>query len=239
MGGLFHPDVPDDFIDEILAVIAMRQSSTFQILTKRPERMCNYINGLDSHSRDERLERAIGRVLGNTDGVAECHVSNSVNDSLGNGVGWPMRNLWLGVTAEDQEQFTERVSKLMWTMAKLHFVSCEPLLSDIDISQYTTRYRSKCSYCGREWVFRLQPEAVNATIRICSCRSTLSLEAENTLDWIIAGCETGPKARPMDIEWARSIRDQAVGTGIPFFFKGRLQKYVTLNGNMATRRNLY
>lgn len=99
-------------------------------------------------------------------------------------------NVWLGVTAENQETADTRIPILLQIPAAKRFVSCEPLLGSIDL---TAGYGA----------FRIGEQGV----------------AREGVDWVIAGGETGPGARPMDLEWARSLRDQCAATDVPFFFK--------------------
>lgn len=95
-------------------------------------------------------------------------------------IDWP-KNVWFGVTAENQEQFDKRVYELASINAKVKFVSIEPMLESIHL-------------CG------------------------------GVADWIIVGGETGPGAREMKVDWARSIRDQCQENGVPFFFKQMSKK---------------
>lgn len=101
----------------------------------------------------------------------------------------PVENVWLGVTVEDQRSANTRIFDLLKTPAAVHFVSIEPMLGPIDLT--------KVAY----W------NMLQAT------------ENHPALDWVICGGETGPGARPMHPDWARSLRDQCTGAGVPFFFK--------------------
>jgi protein gp37 len=102
----------------------------------------------------------------------------------------PLPNVWLGVSAEDQRTADERIPLLLQTPAAVRFVSCEPLLGELDISQYLWDTDS------RDWGYDREG-----------------------LSWVIAGGESGPNARPMHPDWARSLRDQCQAAGTPFFFK--------------------
>jgi protein gp37 len=101
-------------------------------------------------------------------------------------------NVWLGVTAENQEQADKRIPILLQIPAAVRFVSVEPMLGPADLS---------------EWI---NPQG--ATARDDPARYSL-------LDWVICGGESGPGARPMHPDWARSLRDQCQMAGVPFFFK--------------------
>lgn len=88
-------------------------------------------------------------------------------------------NIWLGVTAENQKYFDQRIDDLLAIQATVHFLSCEPLLGEIDISRYTN----------------------------------------SSLNWIIAGGESGHNSRPMNPSWVKFLRDQCNAAGIAFHFK--------------------
>lgn len=112
MSDLFHELVPDVFIDQVFHVMARAHWHTFQVLTKRPQRMRLYMKSA--------LE---GRLL-----------------QLGDGIGMMMRkpppNVWLGTSVEDQENAEERIPQLIDTPAAVRFLSCEPLLGAVDIDRW-------------------------------------------------------------------------------------------------------
>jgi len=108
-------------------------------------------------------------------------------------------NVWIGVSAEDQETSDKRVHQLLQIPAAVQFISYEPLLGPIDPSASTWG-------AGKP----RQPLEVQAA------QLTHPLAA---IDWVIVGGESGPKARPMHPTWVRSIRNQCIAAGVPFFFK--------------------
>jgi protein gp37 len=111
---------------------------------------------------------------------------------------WPPRNVWLGVSAERQQEANERIPDLLATPATVRFVSAEPLLGPIDFSQWLAV--EKISLQGRpHWTERTG--------------------SVSDLHWMIVGGESGPGARPMQPAWARSIRDQCRAADVAFFFK--------------------
>jgi protein gp37 len=112
MSDLFHEDVPDEYIDQVVAVMAVTSRHTYQLLTKRAERMAAYFNGL----RLDRVERA-ARALGHS---IQFHGTYLVD--------WPLPNVWLGVSVESQEYADARIPHLLKTPAAVRFLSCEPLL---------------------------------------------------------------------------------------------------------------
>ena len=103
-------------------------------------------------------------------------------------------NVWLGVSCENQKRADERIPYLLKTPAKVRFLSLEPLLAPINI----------CAVPDD----KVRPAEFSAR---CS--------PLGDIDWVIVGGESGPGARPMHIDWVRSIRDQCVAAGVPFFFK--------------------
>ena len=110
-------------------------------------------------------------------------------------VGWP--NVWLGCTVVNQAEADRDIPKLLAVPARVHFLSMEPLLGLVDITAWL--HDSHCTtFPGT-----------------CICGEP----REEHIDWVIVGGESGPKARPMHPDWARSIRDQCQAAGVPFFFK--------------------
>lgn len=195
MSDLFHPYVPYEFIDRVFNVMALAEQHIFQILTKRPERMAKYMR--------------------NKPGAWECSAPGMAffakeKHDPATGVTrrafcakkWPLPNVWLGTSAEDQQTFNERVSHLVRTPAAVRFVSLEPLLGPIQM-----RLATPCDRNCQEY----QDAECPGTSGNCVMR--------HTLDWVIVGGESGPKARPMHPDWVRSLRDQCKGAGVPIFIK--------------------
>jgi protein gp37 len=147
MSDLFHELVSFDFIDRVFAVMNEASHHTFQVLTKRPERMRDY--------------------------MAVRYVDDARAPA----------NVWLGVSIENS-RFGSRADLLRQTPAAVRFISAEPLLGSL--------------------------------LDVSGGRKPLDLER---IDWVIAGGESGTRARPMDIRWARELRDACAHAGVPFFFK--------------------
>jgi protein gp37 len=132
--------------------------------------------------------------------------------------GGVLPNVWLGVSVENQQTADERIPLLLQTPAVVRFVSCEPLLESVDISDWLSeRYG-----CGGE----------GAHSECTECYWQL-----NTIDMVIAGCESGPGARPVPRDAFRGLRDQCTAAGIPFFLKqmvinGKLTKLPALDGQV-------
>lgn len=183
MSDLFHEAIPDHAIDRVFAVMAMARQHTFQVLTKRADRMKRYMHGLINEP---------------------CRVGELVDDMGGNwdSVPTPLPNVWLGVSVEDQRRADERVPDLLATPAAVRFVSMEPLLEAVDV----------------RWA--LSPNRMDiAAGFLRRGHFAPGLETLRPLDWVIVGGESGPKARPMHPDWARSLRDQCSAAGVPFLFK--------------------
>jgi len=116
---------------------------------------------------------------------------------------WPLPNVWLGTSIENQAAADERIPLLLQTPAAARFVSCEPLLGAVDLTELLAQLD--------------EPTAINAlTGKWCDCCGPYD---DNKLDWVIVGGESGPGARPMHPDWARGLRDQCQEIGIPFHFK--------------------
>ncbi|MFA6400904.1 MAG: phage Gp37/Gp68 family protein [Salinivirgaceae bacterium] len=133
MGDLFHESVPFEWIDKVMAVIACTPQHTYQILTKRPHRMAEYFNqGKEMLiARWEDAVYELGLCDKNDDpDAAACHVNNRADRE------WPLKNIWLGVTAENQEMVNKRVPFLLNIPAAIRFVSVEPMLGAVDLSIY-------------------------------------------------------------------------------------------------------
>ncbi len=115
---------------------------------------------------------------------------------------WPLPNVWLGVSAEDQQRADERIPLLLPTPAAVRFVSVEPMLGPVDLS---------CLQHDREF-------EVDALTGAHGVLRPLRGKGPS-LDWVIAGCESGHGARPADVSWFRSLKDQCVAAGTPYFLK--------------------
>jgi protein gp37 len=123
--------------------------------------------------------------------------------------GWPLPNVWLGVSAEDQKRADERIPDLLATPAAVRFVSAEPLLGPIDFTHIPLPSPPEDE--GR-YGSALDGHEVAGMVGNC-------IAWIPPLDWIIVGGESGPGARPMHPDWARSIREQCAKSGVAFHFK--------------------
>lgn len=238
MADLWHVDVTDEFIDKVFAVMALAPQHLFQLLTKRPVRMRDYMaaakpriaallyDAASSRARrtgrssppSDRVEASEDSAIrsgragdssaarGGDDGQGH---RGQVRDEDASGISdlptseleahlvWPLPNVWLGVSAEDQQRADERIPILLDTPAAVRFVSIEPQLGPIDLSSFQpfARMAQRGSYR--------------------TARAVLGAD----LDWVICGGESGKGARPFDLAWARSLRDECAAAGVAWFMK--------------------
>lgn len=183
MADLFHRAVTVSFIHEAFMVMVKAKYHTFQVLTKRPEIMLEYV-------------LAEGREHQWPDGIS------------------PPSNIWLGVSVEDQKTAEERIPLLLQTPAAVRFVSYEPALGPLDLSTWLhVMWGPGKKHWFKTPMFNGTDErGMEAPMRYLG-------KAKSELDWIIAGGESGPHARPSHPDWFRSVRDQCHAAGVPFFFK--------------------
>lgn len=193
MSDLFHESVPFEYIDKVMAIIALSKHS-FQVLTKRSERMADYFRA-DKEDLAERWGFAT-YVLGLSDADDDTNAPyNWIRHRIARE--WPLPNLWIGISIENQKTADERIPHLLQIPAAVRFLSCEPLLGPVHFYKTANHMLSKGN---RTW--DLAPLMTG-------------------IHWVIAGGESGHGARPMHPDWVRSLRDQCDGKyyGVPFFFK--------------------
>lgn len=198
MSDLFHEDVPDDFIDQVFAVMSLAPQHKFQVLTKRPERMRGYFADLAYRTEQIGIDaEAISGLDRYTDGAATWAL--------------PLPNCWLGVSTEDQATADERIPLLLQTPAAVRFISAEPLLGPIDLTHIDVipeEHRLDGIY-----------PYLNALTGVVAGPD----DQFSHLDWVIVGGESGgpPERRLSEdrSDWVRSIRDQCTTAGVPLFFK--------------------
>lgn len=210
MSDLFHESLTNEQIAAVFGVMAACPQHTFQILTKRAQRMREWFEWADGplHCIQHAL-MTIG-LGGNADRML-------TGAGTGAAIAWPLPNVWLGVSVEDQVAADERIPELLATPAAVRFLSCEPLLGLVDLDM------PRCddpNHGPSEWSVADD----DATPWCSECDSERSYghwlgDAEEGISWVIAGCESGPGARPCDVAWLRSLRDQCAAAGQPFFCK--------------------
>lgn len=137
-----------------------------------------------------------------------------------------LTNAWVGTTVEDQLAADERLPHLV-RVPGVKFVSAEPLLGPVDIERYLTNFAWRCTACGEPCPFGeeawlgLHP-AVSGSGPLCpneDCDGELDSALGEHISWVIAGGESGPRARPSHPDWFRSLRDQSQRGDAAFLFK--------------------
>jgi protein gp37 len=209
MADLFHKDVPDDYIAQVFAVMSSAPQHSFQVLTKRHARMRSL---LSSPEFRPQVARWAGNMSENGD---------LMHDQVMYGQ-WPLPNVWTGVSVEDQKWADIRIPALLETPAAVRFISAEPLLGPVDLSKWLVY---GCPMCGRSgpWTdgraVRHGDEVDEYWCQTCGAENALSSCAPPGLSWVIAGGESGPRARPMHPSWPRDLRDQCQNAGVAYLYK--------------------
>ncbi len=243
MADTFHPDVPDEYIDSLWLMMALCSSiqkyrypdgeqepvgepygHCFQVLTKRPERMQKY---LTERCLSEIIQDATDKLFG--EGMGEWH--DWVNWNIENHEVLP--NVWPGVSVENQKAADERIPFLLRTPAAVRFVSAEPLLDAIEFHKWINLPMNihgdfpfghhLIADAGIHKVY-LNPQGARSVMVDDESLGIKPGECDDLglgIDWLIMGAESGPKARPFDMDWARLVKNQCVEAGVPFFLKQR------------------
>ena len=196
MGDLFHEANEIDDIARVVAAMFLNQRHTFQVLTKRPERALFVLNNeefwFSYHKYCNSLHDKFIKPL-----EQELYFYDEIKNE------WPLKNVWLGVTVENQAMADTRIPLLLQIPAVKRFVSIEPMLESVDLT----------SIKGNAW-------AAYQVLRLITGAGDSDRPA---LDWVIVGAESGPKRRPFNEEWACVIKNQCIRNNVPFFYK---QKYI-------------
>jgi protein gp37 len=233
---LFRENVPDEYIDRAFAVMAATSRHRYQVLSKHPEQMREY---LANPSLSQRLAELMTLSLA---------MEGTASDSRQMGrwktdgfVPLPLPNVWLGVSAENQRWADKRIPILLSMPAAMRFVSCEPLLGPISLRPYLPF--AKCSWDSLD-------DCIDC-IGVGGTREACGMHRREGLSWVIAGGESaGPENRrlvercpdpdlphvhdeldslaencpgivpkPEALAWVRSLRNQCAEAGVPFFWK--------------------
>lgn len=211
-GDLFHDSVADEWIFLCLAVMTLTPHHKHQLLTKRSPRMRNFMNAFEDRP-DE-----FGAALAYVTRLAGLERQAGI-DAIAAMV-WPLPNVWLGVSVEDQQRADERIPDLLETPAAVRYLSCEPLLEQVDLTKVQApRYVAEDHEL--DWKFSALEMGdyyqFEDSLGFWECGDGPRRDAR--LDWVIVGGESGPGARKMQPAWARSLRDQCANAGVPFLFK--------------------
>ncbi len=187
MADLFYEEVSNEHIAAVFGVMAAAPRHTFQILTKRAKRMREWFQWIRKLSDEGPWTDCHMHAL-NEEAKFNGDLSGPIHRLSEGAPGrpWPLPNVWLGVSAENQETADARIPELLATPAAIHYVSYEPALGPVNFDEYLTRSQSHLS---------------------------------DVLSWVICGGESGPGARPFDINWARTVIDECDNAGAAAFVK--------------------
>ena len=177
MADLFHEDVPDEYLRRVFLTMGAAYQHRFLVLTKRPQRMREFVS------------------------------EPSMREAFTEVPGWPLPNVWLGTSVEDQKAADERIPHLLATPAAVRFLSCEPLLGPVDLTRLTIIPPDPPHGPG-VWMNALTGHVIGPDDML-----------PERVDWVIIGGESGPRARPMDLAWARSLVEHCRAAGIAPFVK--------------------
>lgn len=215
MSDLFHEQATEPFLDRVFAVMAACPHVDFQVLTKRPHRMAEYLaglgmgrNGYGNLDPSMRLYQALSWVAGQFSAESDALADSLLDREYA----WPLPNLWLGTSVENQDVLLPG-----WNLRQR-----EPRAGETYEQQLARTRGHELAWPGRIDALLACPAAV----RFLSCEPLLGpldlsrwVSEHRFIRWIICGGESGPGARPMHPDWARSLRDQCEAAGVPFFFK--------------------
>lgn len=190
MADLFHDQVPDEYIAKVFAIMALAPRHTFQVLTKRHARMRSLLNSA-------RFQQVV---------LAEQYRQRYDDQRVTST--WPLPNVWLGASTENQQWADIRIPALLDTPAAVRFVSAEPLLGPIELFGSVTSPGVAIARSG----VQLYPSSPDGP-------AEYDYDFQVGIDWVIVGGESGHGARPMHLDWVRSLQDQCAAAGVAFLFK--------------------
>ena len=212
---LFHESLTNEQIAAVFGVMAAAPRHTFQVLTKRAARMRAWFEWVSGMSGVNLTSGAVTRMA--CDPLTSCLIKA---DRLGAKIppadiqhapSWPLPNVWIGVSVENQAAADERIPELLRTPAAVRWISAEPLIGPVQLGPVGLHYAYRCDECGDNAV----PES-DGTCHDCGGGCEMS---RDRLDWCVMGAESGPGARAADPAWFRSLAEQCRDARVPVFFK--------------------
>lgn len=193
MSDTFHEAVPEDFLDLMFVTMALCPQHTFQVLTKRPDRAAAYLG--DRTRRLARWAYALGISIDRAGHRFTSYQEGAfIANEWAQGKRWPLPNVWIGTSVEDQARADTRIIELANVPAAVRFLSCEPLLGPVDVFAELRRLRDMDA----------EPKPGSGN---------------KYLHWVIAGGESGPKAGATDLAWIRGIVRDCKAAKVPVFVK--------------------
>ncbi len=193
MSDLFHKGVTDEFLASVFAVMALSPRHVFQVLTKRHARMRSLLNDA---AWQEQVNHEIVATM--------TELGRPVPLSTPSLLDGPLPNVWLGTSVENQRWADIRIPALLMTPAAVRFLSAEPLLGPVDLT--------KVAWTGGGGTHLDVVHGRHGVPDVWAAQS-------KRVSWVIAGGESGAGARPLDLDWVRTLRDQCASGGVPFLFK--------------------
>lgn len=217
LSDLFHEDVSDEEIDAVFAVMGLARWHTFQVLTKRPKRALAYFKERwqvpaqagfagGEEDRSDRVFYKAQNIVQDMTMRQGAKFFTKEGDYLW--PEWPLPNVWIGVSVENQQAANERIPTLLSIPAAVRFLSMEPLLGQVRLTSITTPAIRFDALSG--WGVSLGPRSVGQTIPNVPT---------GALDWVIIGGESGPGARLMEKAWAEGIIAACREADVPVHFK--------------------
>jgi protein gp37 len=168
---------------------------TFQVLTKRARRMREWFEWAGRLDLDRLQARAYSA-------IPESDHAGRLAIARGRGRSWPLRNVWLGVSVENQAAADERIPELLATPAAVRWISAEPLIGAVDFKRQC--HAAGCDgECGHASPFAMLGDDASGAL----------------IDWLVMGAESGPGARAADPAWFRGLAEQCRSAGVSVFFK--------------------
>jgi len=206
MSDFFHDAVTVEMIAAMLGIMYEAQWHTFQVLTKRAERMQSVLNwpGLLDAVACVTWKRLAARAPDK----AEILTVRDIRADLD--MNWPLPNVWWGVSVEDQKRADQRIAPLLLTPAAVRFLSYEPALGPLDLCRVLWPGKARVDVLrGGFWEDR----------EVFTKGYVNSSDFPATIDWVVAGGESGDRARPAHPDWFRKVRDDCSASGVAFLFK--------------------
>lgn len=194
MTDIFHAEVPTFALDRLFAVMARTPQHLYLLLTKRPHRMREYLTDPET---PERVARAAGNISAEGD---------RNRDAVANGP-WPLPNVWLGTSAENQAAGERRIPELMCCPVAegcVLYVSYEPAVGPLNLRRLQLGY-----------------DVVDALTGYVRDGDTgdIAWSTPGRIGWVVDGGESGHRARPWHPDWFRRVRDDCAATGVPYLHK--------------------
>ena len=218
MADLFHESMSDEEIEAVFGVMASCPHHTFQVLTKRARRMREWVSKANH-------ERCVAELCHRDVPFSSPAGRRDRLENLGAGWAWPLSNVWLGVSVEDQQRADERIPHLLATPAAVRWVSAEPLLGPLELRPYLGLHCQECGVYGEDlplddWCAVGSGWGDGHDANSSHPCGPMTRDPETVgIDWVVVGGESGPGARACSTEWVRRIVKQCDVADVACFVK--------------------